>query len=155
MSRLNPQKLHVHLSNALSESQQDLPRRYTLTHSDRTGDLFLTIAQEYDQKKLSDWYTRLMRDEVLAEVLTDDPARMDVFVHTSGGFILGTAKWRDGILRHHMPMALNALCFGDIGYLSSQPELINAPVFVHFHAKQAKYNRIEQWGVISDYLEII
>ena len=43
------------------------PRRYTLTHSDSTDDLFLTIAPEVNQRQVSSWYTRLMRDEVVAE----------------------------------------------------------------------------------------
>jgi hypothetical protein len=43
------------------------PRKYILTHSDITGDLFLSIDTDYDKRALSNWYTKFMRDEVLAE----------------------------------------------------------------------------------------
>jgi hypothetical protein len=43
------------------------PRRYTLTHSDRTGDLFLTIGPDYDQRALRALQVRLERDEVLGD----------------------------------------------------------------------------------------
>ena len=64
MNELNPQKLHVTFQKGISPQQLSLPRRYTLTHSDATGDLFLSIGAEYDQKQISGFYTRLMRDEV-------------------------------------------------------------------------------------------
>jgi hypothetical protein len=69
MSRLRPEKLHVTLSEEITPEEFFLPRRYTLTHSDATGDLFLTVSESYEQEAISGFYTRLMRDEVLAEWL--------------------------------------------------------------------------------------
>ena len=66
MSRLNTDKLHVK-NNLKSEDFLTFQRKYTLTHSDFTGDLFLTIDKDYDKVALSNWYTKFMRDEVLAE----------------------------------------------------------------------------------------
>lgn len=67
MGRLNPRKLHVRFAAGGTPQGPLTPRRYTLTHSDSTGDLFLTIAPEVDRKQIAGWYTRLMRDEVLAQ----------------------------------------------------------------------------------------
>jgi hypothetical protein len=47
-------------------------RCYTLTHSDTTGELFLTIGPDFDRAQISGLYTRLMRDEVLAEWREDE-----------------------------------------------------------------------------------
>lgn len=66
MSKLDPGKLHVTFNGGTSPVDLEFPRRYTLTHSDLTGDLFLTIGREYDEEHISGIYTRLMRDEVLA-----------------------------------------------------------------------------------------
>jgi len=63
MSEFKPEKLHVTLDPTL-DPHSLTPRRDTLTHSDRTGDLFLTVAPAYDRGQISSWYTRLMRDEV-------------------------------------------------------------------------------------------
>lgn len=69
MGRFNPNKLHVRFQPGTTPVNPVVPRRYTLTHSDRTGHLFLTIGSDYDGAQISGWYTRWMRDEVLAEWL--------------------------------------------------------------------------------------
>ena len=43
------------------------PRKYTLTHNDITGSLQLSIGSAYNESQVSGWYTRILRDEVLAE----------------------------------------------------------------------------------------
>ena len=52
MSRLNPAKLHVAWSQGVTPQGPISPRRYTLTHSDATGDLFLTIGADYDRRQI-------------------------------------------------------------------------------------------------------
>ena len=37
------------------------PRRYTLTHSDFSGRLYLSIGQEFDEDRLSNWYLKIIR----------------------------------------------------------------------------------------------
>jgi hypothetical protein len=67
VSRLDPRELHVQLASEVTPEGSLSPRRYTLTHSDSTSDLFLTLAPEVDWKQISGWYTRQMLDEVVAE----------------------------------------------------------------------------------------
>ena len=64
-------RLHVSFGDEVDSKTLSLPRRYTLTHSDVTGELFLTIARDYDKKQIGGWYTRFMRDEVLGEWMQD------------------------------------------------------------------------------------
>ncbi|KAI8546412.1 hypothetical protein RHMOL_Rhmol07G0115200 [Rhododendron molle] len=45
----------------------NLPRTYTLTHSDITSKLTLAISQTINNSQLQGWYNRLYRDEVVAE----------------------------------------------------------------------------------------
>ena len=52
MQRLNPEKLHVTELIGGNPEANSPPRRYTLTHSDRTGDLFLTVARDFDKKRV-------------------------------------------------------------------------------------------------------
>jgi len=152
MSRLNPDKLHVRLRHGAVPADLQSPRRYTLTHSDLTGDLFLVIGADYDRRAISGLYTRLMRDEVLAEWITGEtgPA-LHVYCHVSGGLVFGAPGWRDGILRYHMPQVLQTFRYGDQALFDGQPELDQAPVFVHFRASRARYHRREIWGVMGDY----
>jgi hypothetical protein len=152
MSRLRPEKLHVEFAPGAEPEGPLLSRCYTLTHSDATGDLFLTIGPEHDRRQIGGWYTRLMRDEVLAEWREDDegPA-LHVHCHVSGGLVVGPARWRFGIFRRELPLVLEAFRFGDRQLFETRPELDGAPVWVHFHATQARYNRREEWGVLRDW----
>ena len=152
MSRLKPEKLHVRFVSGATPEGPVIPRRYTLTHSDTTGDLFLTIGPDYDQQQIAGWYTRLMRDEVLAEWREEEngPA-LYVHCHVSGGLVVGSARWRDAIFRRELPLVLEAFRFGDRRLFEAQPELDQAPIRVHFHARQPRYNRVESWGVPAEF----
>ena len=153
MARLNPEKLHVQFADGVTSEGPATPRHYTLTHSDATGDLFLTIGPDYDQQQLGEWQVRLMRDEVLAEWRDDeDGPGLHAHCHVSGALSFGPAGWRYAIFRRELPLALEALCFGDQRLFETQPYLKRAPVWIHFHAKQPRYNRTERWGTVADYL---
>ena len=67
MKGLNPEKIHVTYMTGAKTENITLPRRYTLTHSDITGELFLSIATEYGTKQISKPYTQLMRVELYLE----------------------------------------------------------------------------------------
>lgn len=154
MSDLQAKKLHVTFRQRTSPRPPSLslPRRYTLTHSDRTGDMFLTIGADYDRRQIAGLYTRLMRDEILAELADDGQGiSMRIYCHVSGGLAFGTAGWRNGILLHHMRTVIEALCYGDRDLIDQHPELQQAKVRVFFKSSQLKYNRVEDWGVVGTY----
>ncbi len=152
MKRLNPEKLSVTYLPGVLPERLTLPRRYTLTHSDRTGELFLSIGSDYDEKRVSGLYIRLMRDEVFAEFI-DDGGRilLKVYCHVSGGFALGTAKWRYNIFQSELTLVLESFRYGDRALYESNPQLDNAPVHVKFSSKKRRYDKIEDWGIIGDY----
>jgi hypothetical protein len=153
MSRLDPEKLHVRFASGTAPEGPVTPRRYTLTHSDATGDLFLTIGADYDRRQIAGWQTRLMRDEVLAEWVDDEEgAALHLHCHVSGGLVVGWARMRDAIFRRELPLVLEAFRFGDRRLFEAHPELDEVPIQVHFHATRARYDRTEPWGVPADYL---
>jgi len=153
MSRLRPEKLHVRFAGGARADGPLAPRRYTLTHSDRTGDLFLTIGAAYDKGQISGLYTRLMRDEVLAEWRQDeDEQGLHVFCHVSGGLALGPARWRYAIFRHELPLVLEAFRHGDRALFEAQPALDEAPIVVHFRSSRRRYRRRQRWGTPADYM---
>ena len=152
MNTLNPEKLHTTFQAGLGVTSMSLPRRYTLTHSDKTGDLFLTLGADYNQKQISGFYTRLMRDEVLAEwEKSRETPSLHVHCHVNGGVVFGFASWRSDIFHTHMPMVLAALRHGDRELFASLPELDEATVWVHFVSNQARFNQVEDWGKIKKY----
>lgn len=151
MSQFNPNLLHVQFINGTSKNEPLMPRFYTLTHSDITGELFLTIGKEINFRQIAGIYTRLMRDEVLAEWELSPTVTMHVFCHVSGGIVFGTARMRDSIFRYHMPMVLKAFYYGDRMLHKECPELAKGRVVVHFIARQKRYDVDEAWGALEDF----
>lgn len=152
MAEFQPEKLHVRLEEAEVDTPGLLPRRYTLTHSDRTGDLFLAIAREYDEKQISGVYTRLMRDEILAEWTSEGgQLALEVHCHVSGGLVLGSPAWRASIFKHHMRQVLQAIRHGDRQHFAEHPQLDLAPIKVHFHSHKPDYQTVEPWGTCGEY----
>ncbi|MBN1643510.1 MAG: staygreen family protein [Dehalococcoidales bacterium] len=129
-----------------------LPRRYTLTHSDRTGELFLSIGSDYDTKQISGLYTRLMRDEVLAELTGDESGlAFRVYCHIGGGFVIGTNKFRYNIFKSELPLVLEAIRHGDQVLFERNHELDNAPVLVNFKSNKSPFNKVENWGTMLEF----
>ena len=152
MKRLNPEKLHVTYLTGATPEDMSLPRRYTLTHSDRTGELFLSIGGEFNNKQISRLYTRLMRDEVLAELSNDiENLRFRVYCHVSGGFVIGTAKWRYNIFKSELPLVLESIRYGDRFIFEQKPKLDTVPVFIHFNSTDSRFNKVEEWGTMFEY----
>lgn len=152
MSHLQPGRLHVTFMVGGTPEGPVTPRRYTLTHSDTTGELFLSIGLDYNRRQASGWYTRLLRDEVLAEwVEEEDGPALHVHCHVSGGLVMGTARWRDAVFRRELPLVLETFRYGDRRLFEIHPELDRAPIRVRFHARQRRLKRVEEWGVPADY----
>ena len=152
MNRLRTEKLHTRLAAGVDPTRPVSPRCYTLTHSDRTGDLYLTIGAEYDEAQISGWYTRLMRDEVLAEWRQDEKGpSLQVHCHVSGGLVFGGARWRYAIFRRELQLVLEAFRFGDRGLFEAHPDLDQAPIWVHFHSARRRYDQTERWGTPATY----
>ncbi len=151
MSRLDPKKLHVRIEG-VSLDVLSLPRCYTLTHSDRTGDLFLTIGADFDHEQISGLYTRLMRDEVLAEwKMKKGLLVFHVYCHVCGGFVFGTASLRESIFRRELPLALEAIRYGDREIFAKDLRLDQTEIIVHFNKPQSEDCKIELWGYFGDY----
>lgn len=152
MGRLQPDQLQVTYLPGVTVTDPVMPRRYTLTHSDRTGAMFISVGAEYNRRAISGWYTRLMRDEVLAEwgEATQGMA-LHVYVHVSGGFILGRAGWRAAIFRRELPLVLEAIRYGDNAFFMAHPECDHAPILVHFQSSNPQYDCIEEWGTLQAY----
>jgi len=152
MTRLIPEKLHVKYLHGATPDAPVAPRFYTLTHSDSTGDLFLSTGSCYDKKQISGLYTRLMRDEVLAELKKDSEGlSLNVHCHVSGGLVFGRAKWRYNIFCSELSLALEAIRFGDKAFFDHDPKLDEIPVLVHFKSTNKKYDKTEKWGTLEDY----
>ena len=51
MSNFDKEKLNIIYNDDIDNNGPVIPRRYTLTHSDETGELYLSIGRCYDYPK--------------------------------------------------------------------------------------------------------
>ena len=152
MPGFDPGKLSVNFDDQLKSDNLILPRKYTLTHSDLTGELFLYIGRDFDHRSFSSLYSRLIRDEVLGEWKNLEQSILDIRCLVSGGLAIGPSKWRESIFRQHMDMVLEAICYGDRVFLQRERDLLNAPIYVHFITRNKKLQSMQEWGIISDFM---
>lgn len=148
MSRLTPEKLTVEFSEGTTETSPVIPRRYTLTHSDITAELFLHIGDDFAYDKITD-----IRDEVLGEWLIINGSIV-YYIYLQVGIESGqkeTTNLRDQIFRRELPLALEAIRYGDKQLFTQYPELDYLPIFVLFIYNGVESNKAEYWGTFSDY----
>lgn len=115
LERLNPCKLYVELRNGATMTEPIISRKYTLTHSDITADLFLTIGTGFACDKVN-----AKRDEVLAEWKTNQGLPfLHVYVYVDGQFEPRVSAVRNAVFRRELPLALEAIRYGDRNFCST------------------------------------
>ena len=128
---------------------QLIPRRYTLTHSDQTGELFLTIDSEYAYSHITE-----MRDEVLGEWITTDGCYYyfvaNVHVDRQQDSF-EQAKRRYDIFHNKLPLTLKGIKTGDASFFSCYPQLEAAPIYIHFNSRYPELNQTLNFKTFAAY----
>ncbi|MGM9926376.1 MAG: staygreen family protein [Bacillus sp. (in: firmicutes)] len=129
-----------------------LGRKYTMTHSDETGDLFVSIGCIYDYPMLTK-----KRDEVLANWnIRHDQYILQGFVYVTGGeFSEEMANVRYNIFKREMETALKSIMFADQTFFLQYPFLLDAPIYIHFYSTLPLYNQVLYFGTPRMYFEEI
>ncbi|MFS0821135.1 staygreen family protein [Bacillus sp. 1P02SD] len=148
MSTFYPEKLSVEYMDGVTATEPLIPRRYTLTHSDLTGDLFLTIGFDYAWNKVNS-----MRDEVLAEWKPNGGSfYYCVYLYIDQGqFNQNIAAKRNEIFRRELPLALTAIRYGDRLFFNTFPQLDQVPIIIHFMSTFPQFARQENWGTFQKF----
>lgn len=150
----DPAKLTVRYLAGASANDRDTVlrrcRRYTLTHNDVTGSLHLSVGGEFNQQQLSGWYTRIVRDEVLAEWQPNSLA-LNVYCHVSGEELWpAPPALRSFIFQREMRLVLDTIAYAERHLLESAPSFAAAPVYVHLVSDVQSLNQVITWGVLGD-----
>lgn len=147
MKELNPQKVFVQYRDAMNPSSPITDRKYTITHSDTTAQLFVFIANFYAEDQITN-----MHDEVkISWEQTNNQYVLIGTVIVDGQGIIGNSKLRNTIFYNEMPTALQALRQADRFLFEKNPILDNSPVFIHFVSSNPTYNKTYNFGTINNY----
>jgi len=138
-----PEKLSVEYMDGLTATEPVIPRYYTLTHSDVTGELFLAIGKQYAWDKINP-----LRDEVLGEWRTNGISlHYCVYLYIDQGELKqNVAAKRTEIFRRELPLALIAIRYGDRFLFNAYPTLDQASIIVNFMSTYPQFAKQENWG---------
>lgn len=152
LSNFIPEKLSVEYMDGITTTEPVIPRCYTLTHSDLTGDLFLTIGIHFSWNKINP-----MRDEVLGEWKQNGSSLYYcVYLYIDQGqYNQNVSAKRNEIFRRELPLALTAIRYGDRFFFNAYPNLDHASIIINFMSSYPQFARQENWGTfhsISKYI---
>lgn len=148
MSKFDPNKLFVEYIDGVTPTKPVMPRRYTLTHSDLTGELFLTIGVRYAWQKLNP-----TRDEVLGEWKSiEGSLHYYVYLYIDQGeYTEDMSNKRNDIFKRELPLALTAIRYGDRLLFDAHPNLNNASIIINFISAYPQFARQENWGSFQNF----
>ena len=147
MTKFQPDKLSVSYKDEIGTKNFLFPRKYTLTHSDENGELFLSIGKKYDLDQIN--YN--VRDEVLGSWEKDDREYLLITLEVDKGDYIGNTINRDKIFRQELTLALVAIIYGDNLFFENNKELYEAPIRVKFNSRFSEYDTLEEWGKVKNY----
>lgn len=147
MKKMDSSRVHGELRDRVSPVSPILGRKYTVTHSDETGELFVTIGRQFADDKIGE-----LRDEVLL-----------VFENTETGTVLlgevlvsdeemnFAPERRNEIFLREMPKALQAVRIADARLYQAKPELDFITILIWFRSDDPKYNKLYDFGQMKEY----
>ncbi|WP_280771774.1 staygreen family protein [Salipaludibacillus daqingensis] len=144
-------KLSVTFIPPASVCDPVLGRKYTLTHSDETGELFLSAGLIYDTNAID----MTMRDEVIAEWQKNSDGSVALkgcaFVD-AGIFDEQTARRRYAIFKREISLALMGMVNGDSAFFSCHPTLLDSPIFIQYVSVFPQFHQVSYEGTPRQYL---
>lgn len=147
MRQLKPEKVFVQYRERINPYEPVFDRKYTITHSDVTADLFVFVGEAYAEDQITN-----MRDEVRI-AWTQEEKKIELLgtVLVDGKGVKGNPAVRNRIFYNEMPTALQALRRADRFMFDRRPALDNAPVLIHFISGNPEYNKTYDFGPIGNY----
>ncbi|PLR95273.1 staygreen family protein [Bacillus sp. T33-2] len=150
MSKFLPENLKIKYIPPATAFEPVDKRKYSLTFSDKTKELFLSIGNVYD----FDAVNPNIRDEVLAEWITRNGEYLllgKVYIN-SGEFDEKYSRIRYMIFKRELDLALTGIIFGDKSLFSYYPWLLDSPIYVQFESSYPEFNQIGYFGTPRKYL---
>lgn len=152
MGKFKPEKLRVKYIPPATAFEPVDRRKYTLTHSDTTGELYLSIGTIYDYQAIN----YKMRDEVLADWITVNGEYLlygNVYI-SNGEYDKNMSRIRYMIFKKELDLALTGLIYGDRSFYSYYPWLLDAPIHVQFASIYPEFNELVYFGTPRKYLNL-
>lgn len=147
MKELDTRKVFTQYRGCIQPYEPVGGRKYTITHSDTTAELFVFISEEYAEDQVSK-----MHDEVRLSLESVTKGYiLQGYVIIDNREVKGDSELRNRIFYNEMPVALQALRQADRFLYERYPFLENAHVIIQFISSQPEYHKTYDFGCIGNY----
>lgn len=145
----NKNKLEINFIYPMIKTYTLQNRKYTLTHSDNTGTLYLDVANFFNYKKIN----IDLRDEVLGSWVLVERNKYSLLLNIYlKGYYPYEIKRKYEMFKYNLNFAIKAILYGDRGFLIKNNFLLNSNIVVNFSSSYFMYNSSEYYGLVKDYL---
>ncbi|MGL4742251.1 MAG: staygreen family protein [Sarcina sp.] len=121
-------------------------RRYTFLEKENVDNL--VVALRYDSRN-SDSY----KNEILGEwAITDGEYTLYFHINVQADANSQSVAVRNAMIRSSLPEKIRKIIKADINLINKHEYLKKSAVIIYFKSANTYYNKVEQWGYISDYL---
>lgn len=149
MTDFHPKKLKVRFILPASPTEPLNGRKYTITHSDDSGQLFLDIGTDFNYEAMS----ANSRVEIMTEWQIDWQYRLTGRVYVDlGDCTIDEAQIRFNDFQKSIAKALQGIAFGDRLFLSNYPLLLDAPIYIYFESNYQEFKQLYYYGTLKQYL---
>lgn len=148
MDKLDPNKLIIDFKRGISQDGPIIPRNYTVTHSDDTGDILITVAKDYDKTHVTD-----KRDEVYAKWCKNGKEyALCLYLSVDGNERdKNKITKRNRMFREGLPLVITAIRQGDLELIKKHNNLDESDVFIKFDSRFEDFYKVENWGKVKNY----
>ena len=146
MKKINPEKVFTEFRDGVNKIEPIEGRKYTVTHSDKTGDLFVTIGLKYAEDKIDK-----LRDELLLTWTYSDERLKLIGQVVIDNEVIKNSRIRNIIFKKEMPLALQAIRYADRELFQLNKSLDDIPIEIQFISQSEKYNKLIEFGSMKEY----
>mgnify|MGYP000965367784 CR=1 FL=1 len=128
------------------KNQSVLERKYTLTHSDETGELFLYVGSSFLEERFS-----VLRDEVVGKWrLIDNIYSLWLICNLDCASSNYSPKERLAIFEEHIQRVVQIIKYGDQEYIKNH-HLYNANIYVSYRSSDPALQNVQCLGTLHAY----
>ncbi|MCC0629695.1 MULTISPECIES: staygreen family protein [unclassified Clostridioides] len=149
MVNLNANKLNVNMVYPVSATAPIRFRRYTVSYSENTSNIYLTIATYFDTLSIG----TVSIDKVYGQWawVIDNIYDLNLFVFV-GNYPYEIARNRYESFVNVLPIAITSIINGDRIFLISNFYLLNSKITVRFISSHPTLNRTVDYGSIRNFV---
>lgn len=145
----NPLKSLLNYSSSNIMTKFCLPRKYTSTHSDETGEIFLAVDKKYYKPYLENEESQKVESQVIGKWVKKKNKYKILLKVVVSSEKNPNAKLRYDIYQRELPHVLKTIALAESCTMKHDDNIKKAKIYVKFDSIDPKYQKVQYWGRLS------